>query len=174
MVAVKQAAQRTTTTTQQEQKKLQEACSLVRLGEMSRARQRLTFTGLAPGNAATLAELTNPLLRPQALTTPIPPAVATLTPPTRLSLDRTLLAKARKSAREGSAPDLSGIRYEHLKVILDDEAILAKLGDMASAMAAGEVPAQIARALGLGRMTALKKDNGKVRGIYTPVARYGA
>ena len=41
------------------------------------------------------------------------------------------------------------------------------LGDVASSLARGDVPPAVAEALSLARLTALRKGNGKVRGIAT-------
>ena len=89
----------------------------VRLGEVSRARQILTSPGLAPGTQATLEQLTDPDLRPQALAAPLPEGLLEFEPTRVLVLDRGRLANALRGAGRGSAADLSGTRYEHLRVL---------------------------------------------------------
>ena len=60
-----------------------------------------------------------------------------------------------------------GSKNEHFKVALEGEQALEALGDAAECLARGDVPESIAAALALGRLTALLKPNGKVRGIVT-------
>ena len=148
-------------------KRAASACAKVRQGEVSRARQVLVSTGLAPGNADTLAELTNPELRPPELTEPLPDELLQLRPPERLNLDRQALVSALRSARRGSAADLSGTRNEHLKDLLEDEDAWEAFGELSEAFARAEAPQEVTEALALGRLAALRKDNGKVRGIVT-------
>jgi hypothetical protein len=50
---------------------------------------------------------------------------------------------------------------------LEEEGALDRFGHLAEALARAEVPAPVARALAMGRLTALRKPNGKVRGIVT-------
>ena len=75
------------------------------------------------------------------------------------------MTDALRTAGRGSAADLAGMRYEHLRVLLDDDSGWGRFCQMAQAFARADIPANIAVALRLGRMTALKKDSGKVRGI---------
>ena len=50
-------------------------------------------------------------------------------------------------------------------MLLDDPTCFTAFASIAEAFAAGEVPLEIVRAISLGRMSALKKPNGRVRGI---------
>ena len=143
------------------------ACTLVRLGEVSRARQALTSPALALGNEATLRELQDPALRPPALTEELPEEAMSLRPETPLQLDNNFLIRALRGARRGSAPGLSGTRAEHLKVLLEDEHTWDLFSQLANAYARGEVPEDIAAGLSMGRLTALSKPGGRVRGIVT-------
>ena len=52
-----------------------------------------------------------------------------------------------------------------MRVLLDDEELWPLLVSLLESFARAEVPAEVARALRLGRLTALKKENGKVRGV---------
>lgn len=61
----------------------------------------------------------------------------------------------------GSAHDLAGMRYENLRVLLQNEELRGGNG----AHARAQVPEEVATALRLGRMTARQKDSGKVRRI---------
>ena len=134
-------------------------------GELSRAWLLLDSLGLAPGTRETLAELRNPELRPPALTAPLPEDTFTFTPNKQLQLKSGVLMTALKSAGRGSARDLAGMRCEHLRVLLDDEETWQSFVSLAEALARAEVPEEIAAALALGRLTALKKESGRVRGI---------
>jgi len=82
-----------------------------------------------------------------------------------LKLDSSKVLEALRSAGRGSAQDLSGTRYEHLRVLLEDEELWNVLVRLLQALVRAKVPEEVAAALRLGRMTALRKDNGKVRGI---------
>ena len=57
------------------------------------------------------------------------------------------------------------MRYEHLRVLLEDDDSWASFVDLCRAFARADVPSSVMKALRLGRMTASQKDNGKVRGI---------
>ena len=132
---------RTQRDTQTEEAALLEAvCAKVRLGEVSRARQLMTSSGIAPGTAETLAELRDPDLRPPRLIAAIPEEVLSFRPARRLVLDRAKLARSVQSARRGSAADLSGTRPEHFKTLLDDEDVWDMFCDMSEAFVKAEAP----------------------------------
>ena len=54
---------------------------------------------------------------------------------------------------------------DHLRVILGDESLTALLYGRAQKLATGSIPAPIIKALRVGRLTALQKLDGGVRGI---------
>ena len=137
----------------------------VRLREVRRARVLLTSPGLAPGSEETLAELTDPNLRPTQLSEALPADLLSFVPDVKLKLNKSFLLEALRSAGKGSAQDLAGTRYEHLRVLLDDDELWEVLVQLLQAFARAEVPPEVAAALRLGRLTALKKDNGRARGI---------
>ena len=60
---------------------------------------------------------------------------------------------------------MSGVTFEMMQVALDDEETFAALSDVAEIYARAQVSEQVARGLSLGHLTALRKDNGRVRGI---------
>ena len=70
-----------------------------------------------------------------------------------------------KRARRGAAPGPSGCTAEHLKFLLDDEGTLELFPYAAERLAQARVPGCVVDGLRLGRMVALRKPNGKVRGI---------
>ena len=82
---------RTAKTEEEElQRTLLEACKLVRLGELSRARQALLAAKLAPGDKETLAKLTNPERRPPRPLDPLPEEVRSFQPAEHVKLDKRL------------------------------------------------------------------------------------
>ena len=68
-------------------------------------------------------------------------------------------------ARKGAAPGPSGLTAEVARVLLDDEGASDLFVRVTQLVAQAAVPRDAARALGLGRMVALQKPNGRVRGI---------
>jgi hypothetical protein len=149
------------------ERRAEAACASVRLGEASRGRQQLVGSAIAPGTAQTLAELRDPARRPPAPVVPIPDAVRDFSPAEPLVLDRQALFANLKSAPRGSSGGLSGMRYEDLKVLLDDEETMRLYGDVAERYARADIPQVIARSLALGAVTALTKPDGRPRGIIT-------
>ena len=149
------------------ERRRQTACDWIRMGQVSRARQSLMAPALAPGNDATLSELRNTDLRPAQRTEELPEAAMNLQPQRQLRLSRNILTRALRTAKRGSAPGLSGTRMEHLKVLLEDDDSWDWFGDLAEAYARADVPDAVAEGLALGRLTALSKPGGRVRGIVT-------
>ncbi len=62
---------------------------------------------------------------------------------------------------------MTGMTAEHLQALLDDETCASLLHNAAQQLARAEVPDSVAQVFRMGRLTALKKPNGKVRGIVT-------
>ena len=125
--------------------------------EISRARVQLSSCGLAQGNTETLNELRNPLLRPSVPNEEIPQDILNFRPTEKIKIDATQLMDALRSAGRGSAQDLAGMRYEHLRVLIEDDEAWCTFTQLAQAFARAEVPEEIMQGLRLGRMTALKK-----------------
>ena len=67
-----------------------------------------------------------------------------------------LLLKNLRTSRRGAAAGPSGTTTEHLKILLDEVAIL---------FVRGQIPPEILEGVRVGRMTALQKPDGGVRGI---------
>ena len=76
-----------------------------------------------------------------------------------------VLLKNLRSSRRGAAAGPSGMTGEHLRVILDSESDSDAFTAFARTLAVGEVPHEIMKAIRAGRMTALRKPDGGVRGI---------
>ncbi len=141
------------------------AQAYVELGEISSARQALTAEEIAPGTEDTLNRLRNPERRLQHPRAPLPQEVLDFRPPSppTMALDKFL--KNLRSSKRGAASGPSGTTAEHLQVVLDDEPCSALLHEAANHLAQADVPPEIAQAIRLGRMTALRKRDGGVRGI---------
>ena len=70
-----------------------------------------------------------------------------------------------RAVPRGSAGGVAGDTNEHLKVLFDDEAATLLVTATAEHLCVADVPGKIADALGLGALTALRKENGRIRGI---------
>ncbi|CAE7440143.1 unnamed protein product, partial [Symbiodinium sp. KB8] len=126
------------------ERKREQACTKVRAGELSKARQLLTAAEIAPGNEDTWRALTDPARRPPEPRTPIPRAVVEQRSAGQVQLGPTAVAAALRDARREGAAGLSGMRAEHLKILLADVPALELLAFAATALANAHVPADIA------------------------------
>ena len=129
---------------------------------MSGARQELTGATLAPKNDDTLRDLQG--RRPQERIREIPAEVLNFVPGQVLVLDATVFSKCLASAPVGSAPGPGGCTNEMLKVCLDDAEVMQHLFLAAQDMARAQIP-HSARTFMFATMTALRKEDGGVRGI---------
>ena len=77
------------------------------------------------------------------------------------------VASALRSARRGGALGLSGMRAEHLKLLLVDINATELLIEAATQLARAHVPADVPPALAMARLTALRKPDGGVLGMAT-------
>ena len=127
----------------------------------------LTAAALAPGTEDTFAALSDPARRPPALLAEIPADVRDLQPDAPATLTDAAVGQALRSSRRGTAASLSGATCEHYKVLLDDAEAFELFAHAANLLASAQIPANIAAALGVSRLTALRKPAGGVRGIAT-------
>ena len=130
------------------------ARSLVQMGELSAARGALQALPVAPGTMATLAKLTDPERRP-----PLPreewcQEVVNSVPERSFKLDPVEFLVCP-----------SGMTADLLSISLDNEADSMLLVAACSLLATGDVPLEIIEGLRVGRLTALQKLDGGVRGI---------
>ena len=132
------------------------ACNLVRKGELSHARQALVSAALAPGNT-TYGLLSDPAAGPPHLSEPMPDDALSFQPGTPVDLDPQLFVRMLRSARRGVSGGLSGLRNEHLKLLLSDADALQHLVSAAELFARARVPEQVCSVVALGRLTALCK-----------------
>ena len=141
------------------------ARQLVHQGELSAARQALSAGPLAPGERSTLDELTDPNRRPQAPYQALDPALLQYEPPEPVDMPADLLLTNLRRARKAAAPGPSGLTAETLKLVFDDEEATQKFVRVAQRLASADLPPGIHQAMGPGRLIALQKPNGRVRGI---------
>ena len=137
----------------------------VALGELSSARQALEGEEVAPGTREILRKLTDESKRPRQLRDPIPPEIMGHTPQVPFVLDPDTFLKNVRSAKRGAAGGPSGTTVEHLRPILDsvrDQQLFYKLAEN---VAKANLTPTVIEAIRMGRMTALRKANGGVRGI---------
>ena len=140
---------------------------LCHLGELSSARQALEGATLAPGNSDTLDQLKDPTRRPPRPREPMPHNVVNHVPGRVFELDEQLLSRNLRSARRGAAAGPSGMTTEHFRLLCSDMRTLHVFFQVAEKFARGEIPASVVKMVKLGRMTALSKPDGGVRGIVT-------
>ena len=95
----------------------------------------------------------------------IPPELTRHVPEVLFTLDEGQLNKNLRSAKRGVVPGPSGMTVEHLHPLLDHSVDLRLFVAAAELLARGQVPESIQAAVKLGRMTALSKADGGVRGI---------
>ena len=150
-----------------EESKRNRACAKVRMGELTRARQVLTEAELAPGDETTYRALTDPRRRPPEPRTAVPVATLQHTPAQPVRLTAKAVASALRDTRRGGAAGLSGMRAEHLKVLLQDLDAVDLLTEAATRLARAQIPTEVADGLARTRLTALRKPDGGVRGIAT-------
>ena len=147
------------------ERRAERAQTLVALGEISSGCADLEGDSVAPGNQATLNSLRDESRRPRTLRDPLPDHLLNHQMERELLLDRDRFLRNHRCSRRGAAPGPTGMTAEHLRPLLDsvrDSGLLWKLGQ---SFARGQVPAEILPVLRLGRITALQKPSGGIRGI---------
>ena len=141
------------------------AFHLTQVGELSSARHVLESSPVAPGNEATKRILTDEARRPSKPRSELDRAIADLEPEVPFDLDVDKFLLNLRTARKGCAGGPSGMTAEHLKVGLESPVICGLMGEVACQFARARMPAEVVQALRLGRITALQKPDGGVRGI---------
>ena len=135
------------------------------MGELSAARLALEGAAVAPGTRATLAALQDPERRLPVLRDPIPPDILNMNPVEQFSLDIEVFTSNIRSARRGAAGGPSGMTAEHLRLVLESVPDTAAFHRAAQDLARAEMPPDVLNLLRMGRLTALQKPGGGVRGI---------
>ena len=140
------------------------AIRYVHLGGLSAACQAIDAAPLVSANQETLRQLTDPSRRPVEPYGPLGSEILDFQPDAPVALDRTaLLANLR--ARKGAAPAPTGLTAEMLRLVLDAEESSQAFRDVAVLLARASVPEPIAAALAIGRLVAVRKPNGGIRGL---------
>ena len=120
---------------------------------------------LAPRNQATLDVLRDATRRPSRARDPLPDAVTSHVPVRPFDLDEAQFCRNLRSARRGAAAGPSGMTTEHLRPLLNDPHTTNLFFRVGEKLCRGEVPQSVVRMVRQGRMTALAKPDGGVRGI---------
>ena len=145
--------------------KIRKAVKLVEEGELSHAARMLYASELAPGSQATLDELRDPALRPQAPQEDLPENIGSYVPATPVTLDKQVFGDVLREARRGVSSGMFGNRNEYLKLCLEDDVAFNALYDVSQLLARALVPEEITEALRISGLTALLKPNRRIRGI---------
>ena len=95
----------------------------------------------------------------------MPEGLATAMPESPFDLDFDRFISNIRRAKRGAAPGPSGMTTEHLNPVLENDASLIALFRVAVLFSGGQVPPNALEGLRLGRITALAKPDGGVRGI---------
>ena len=138
---------------------------LVHMSELSSARQALEGAAIAPGTQATLDALRDPARRPPQPRFPLSHELTNYEPTGKFDLDQDQFCRNLRSSRRGAAGGPSGMTTEHLRCVLEDLRATHFLSELASRVAAAQIPRSVTQLLRLGQMTALAKPDGGVRGI---------
>ena len=104
---------------------------------------------MARGSERTLAQLTDPVRRPELPRAPIAREFMEHNPHEQVELCGEVLLKNLRSSRRGAAAGPSGMTGEHLVVILDSDSDSDAFTAFARTLAVGEVPHEIVKPFGL-------------------------
>ena len=147
------------------ERRVARAESLVHLGELSAARLALEGDSVAPDDDVTLSVLRDPERRPPVLRDPIPEDILSTRQEVPFNLDSDRLARNIRCARRGAAGGPSGMTMDHIRPVLESEADTAGFFRMCLDFARAEILNDVLTLLKMGRVTALRKPNGKISGI---------
>ena len=142
------------------EKRVERAQTLVTMEEVSAGRHALDGGAVARGTQDTLSQLRR---RPRVPREPVPAEL--MRSDNVFALDHNLFSKNLKCARRGAAGGPSGITAEHVKPILDNNRDTELFCQVDEHLAQGEIPGDVLHVMRMGRMTALQKASGGVRGI---------
>ena len=85
--------------------------------------------------------------------------------PTLVSINNGRLFCAMRAPGRGSAPDFAGMRYEHMRVPVEDAELWSLFQDLTQDFARARVPTNVLQSLRLGHPTVLRKKDGGIPGI---------
>ena len=146
------------------ERRAERARVLASLGELSAARQALEGAALAPGDEVTLAALRDRQRPPPEPREPIPHEIFEHHPEHQFALDNDWFLHNVRASKKGAAAGPSGMTW-HIFLLLRNPRDSELLCQLATEVARAELPADIVKVIRMGRMTALKKPQGGVRGI---------
>ena len=134
-------------------------------GQFTKSLQALTSAGMADHTAATERQMRSKHPLPQRPVGPLP--TTEHSPITFISSN---VLKLALNFRKGSAPGPSGLRPEHLRVVLQctsarRDSALASLTKLLNKMMAGSVPQEVAPYLCGARLHAARKKDGGIRPV---------
>ena len=138
---------------------------LVQLGELSSGRQAFEAAEVAPGTFQTLQALRDPSRRQRRAREAISRELLDFEPASSLELDEGLFSKNLRSARRGAAAGPPGMTTDHLRPLLDNVRDLHLLFSVREQWATGMAPQEVVEIGRMGRLTALRKPNGRIGGI---------
>ena len=131
----------------------------VQLGEISAGRQALESAHVAPGTLATLRALTKRQRRPPVPREPVPEGLATAMPESPFNLDFDRFTSNIRRAKRGAAPFRRDNHPSSRMTPVWSRCSVLRF------VPQGPVPLDALEGLKLGRITALAKPDGGVRGI---------
>ena len=146
------------------QKRADKAMQLVQMGELSAGRLALDGALVAGGDGATLKAFTDQKRRPAMPRAPLSQSILEAQPEV-FSLDEGLFVQSLRSSRRGAAAGPSGMTADHLQPLLDTARDTSLLYRFATVLARGQAPDAAVEGVRMGRITALQKPDGGVRGI---------
>ena len=131
----------------------------VRHGEISRAASMLTSSGIAPLTDKTIEKLCAKYPKASSALDYISISSASL------QVSPRSIKNALKSAPRGSSPGCDGWRFEHLRILLHDDAAIELLTRACNLFLDGSIPSDVATAFASARLIALRKNANDVRPI---------
>ena len=146
------------------QRRAGRALSLVQMGELSSGRHALEGASLALGTRQTSAALRDPNRRPPVPSDPLAQVITDHQPMESFALDAQRFASNLRSSRRRAAAGVSGMTTNHLRPVLDDIRDTHSLFQIQQ-LATARIRPNIHGILRLGKLTALQKPHGGVRGI---------
>ena len=139
--------------------------SLVQLGELSSGRQALEGQIWHPVRSELGRNSPIRSAAPPHPREPLPADLLTFQTGSAFELDERKFSQNLRSFRRGAAPGPSGMSAEHLRPVLEAPRVLHSFFRVAESLATAQVPQEVVDGLRLGRITALRKPTGGVRGI---------
>ena len=145
-----------------DENKRKAAVKLAQVGEISKAAKFLTSNGLAPETSEVLQKLKSK--HPEGLINPneIPDVLSSSSP---TFLDRSVFINAIKNAPKASGCGPSGWRYEHVRILLDNDITTDLLFQTCNHIFSGDVPPNVVPLLSASKLIAIPKHGNDVRPI---------